>query len=148
MSDQARIGIAEDRDREAVRYPVGVNRRIGAAPVLAPTDGCATGTAKLAFIEGRFVLDGSLSATPIAASGYRLRSAASAFGLLRSNAGKEPPTPALEVRRVELGTATFETDRAGTTLPAWMFFFRGVEHPAAVLALAGSEVFEPPRQGV
>lgn len=114
-------------------------------PVLAPSDGFPTDAAKLAFNEGRFILDAKLPATPTVLDGYRLRSAASAFGLLKADPGKGPTAPPLEVRGVDLRTATFDTDRGAATLPAWIFLFRGVDHPAAVLALTQSEVFEPPR---
>jgi hypothetical protein len=45
---------------------------------------------------------------------------------------------------VRLGTATFQTDRGKAKLPAWLFSFRGVTDPAAVLAVAPPEVFYPP----
>jgi hypothetical protein len=77
-------------------------------------------------------------------SGYRLRSAASALVLLRADPGRGSRVAPLSINRVVLGVATFSTDRGEDTLPAWKFYFHGVEQPAAVLALVRSEVFEPP----
>jgi hypothetical protein len=46
--------------------------------------------------------------------------------------------------RIVLGSAAFQTDRGPVDLPAWLVSFKGVEHPATVLAVAPSARFGSP----
>jgi hypothetical protein len=112
--------------------------------VNAPDAGFPTGDAKVAFIEGRFILRTALPTGPRSKNGYQLISAASALGLMRGRSGKGPSTPSLPITRVVLADAWFPTDRRDLLLPAWKFYFRGIKQPAAVLALTGARVFEAP----
>jgi hypothetical protein len=58
-----------------------------------------------------------------------------------------PPAPArLRVTSVRLGTAMFMTDRGQRRLPAWLFSFAAIRGPAAVLAVAPTQIFPPPAQ--
>jgi hypothetical protein len=57
--------------------------------------------------------------------------------------GQGSPAP-LHIASVELGSAEFQTDRGRAELPAWLFSFDEVAHPAPVLALDSSEMFEHP----
>src|SRR5581483_12465416 len=52
--------------------------------------------------------------------------------------------PPLFITRVRPGSALFATDRGRMRLPAWKFFFRGVDDPALVLGVARPSVFFPP----
>jgi hypothetical protein len=45
---------------------------------------------------------------------------------------------------VNLGTGVFWTDRGPRRLPAWLFTFRGVADPAAVLAVTPAAIYTPP----
>jgi hypothetical protein len=113
--------------------------------VLDPPSGFRTGQAKLAYIQGRFVLRAPLPPGPATAGGFRLVSAAAAYRSLaplgRPGLAEVPP---LIVTAVHLGTATFMTDRGPVRLPTWQFSFQGVTDPASVRAVAAPEVFLTP----
>ncbi len=132
------------------RFPASAKPRpvvpIGSGLVLAPTAGFLRDpNAKLAFVDGDFALRTVLPETPKRTGGYRLLTAASAFRLLKSGGGKGPSRGAvLAVTGVRLGSATFQTDRGESKLPAWLFSFADVKGPAAVLAIAPPNVFNPP----
>jgi hypothetical protein len=80
-----------------------------------------------------------------AAAGFPLISASAAFRVLESTAAKGPPaTIRLKVTTVRLGAVVFQTDRGPRQLPAWLFGFRGIQDPAAVLAVAPARIFSPP----
>jgi hypothetical protein len=114
--------------------------------VLDPPSGFRTGEAKIAYIEGRFVLRTPLPPGPATAGGFRLVvSAAAAFRRLAA-AGRpgHDQVPPLLVTSVHLATATFMTDRGSVRLPTWRFSFQGVADPASVLAVAAPEVFITP----
>lgn len=96
--------------------------------------GYHTGDAKLAVATGRYELATTLpsthpatSATTLPDGTFRLPiiSAAQAYERLRgfgnpANAPGANPAP-LQITRVELGKASFHTDRGGLDLPAWLF---------------------------
>ena len=131
------------------RFPASAIPRpvvpVGEGVVLDPATGFKTGDAKIAFINGDFTLRTSLPKHPGRDDGYRLLTARAGFRLLRSSTGKGPTSsPPLAVTGVRLGTAIFQTDRGKAKLPAWLFSFRGVTDPAAVLAVAPPRVFYPP----
>ncbi len=117
-------------------------------PVSAPASGFTTNDAKEAFLSGAFVAPATLLSGPLAAARYPGLSAADALGLMRSEGtpaggAPAPPTP-LVITTVRFDSAPFKTDRGVKVLPAWLFSFRGVVDPAAVLAVAPSSQFSAP----
>jgi hypothetical protein len=138
--------------RQALRdwsgFPVSASPRplvLVASRVADPSSGFPDGAAKLAYIEAAINVPAGLPAGPATAAGFPLISASAAFRVLRSNAAKGPPAPIrLTVTTVRLGTGVFPTDRGLRQLPAWLFAFRGIQDPAAVLAVAPSRIFSPP----
>jgi hypothetical protein len=117
---------------------------ISQGSVLDPKTGFPTGDAKLAYLQGHFVLRVTLPKTPSQFHGRPVISARRALKLLSSNSGPGPPTSPLEITHVKLGWASFSTERGLRTLPAWAFSLVGVKDPTYVLALTGSGVFTPP----
>jgi hypothetical protein len=113
--------------------------------VLDPPSGFRTSEAKLAYIQGRFVLRAPLPTGPATTGGFRLMSAAAAYRSL-APLGRPglPEVPPLVVTAVHLATATFMTDRGPVRLPTWQFSFQGVTDRASVLAVAAPEVFSTP----
>jgi hypothetical protein len=119
-------------------FPVGAKPRpivpLGEGLVLDPRTGFPSGAAKTAYEEGRFALRTALP--PGSATAYRrLR----AIGV--NDHEKVPP---LLVSAVKPARAVFVTDRGRMRLPAWLFFFKDVAHPASVLALTAPDLFIPP----
>jgi hypothetical protein len=113
--------------------------------VLDPPSGFRTAEAKLAYIEGSFVLRTPLPPGPAAAGGFRLVSAAAAYrDLTAVGRPRQTEVPPLLVTAVRLATATFVTDRGRVHLPTWQFSFQGVADPASVLAVAAPQVFITP----
>jgi hypothetical protein len=96
--------------------------------------GYHTDDAKLAVVTGRYELAATLPSTQPVTSTATLPdgtfqlpiiTAAQAYERLRgtgnpANAPGESPAP-LRITRVELGTASFHTDRGALELPAWLF---------------------------
>lgn len=117
-------------------------------PVTAPRSGFVTTDAKEAFLSGAFVASIVLPTGPPSADGLPVISADQALEAMRaegtpaSNA-PSPPTP-LTITGARFGSAPFRTDRGTMVLPAWLFTFRGVADPAAVLAVAPSSRFAAP----
>jgi len=131
-------------------FPVHASPRpvvLTSDPVSAPPGGFRTDDSKLAFISGAFVAPATLPSGPQRADGYPVITAAQALAVMRAEgrAGGtvHPPAP-LMITTIRLGASPFETDRGTRMLPAWLFSFQGVEHPAAVLAVAPSARFSPP----
>lgn len=126
-------------------FPVGAPTRplvLAGPQVDDPASGFPDGTTKLAYIEGAFDRPATMPAGPATAAGYRLIGAYQAFRVLKSAAGKGPTvTVRLKVTMVRLGSGVFQTDRGIRRLPAWLFGFAGVPHPAAVLAVAPAGIF-------
>ena len=119
-------------------FPVQAKPRpivpLGEGLVLDPRTGFRTVAAKTAYEEGRFALRTALP--PGAITAYRrLR----AIGV-----DDDQKVAPLLITAVKPGSATFVTDRGPMRLPAWQFSFKGVAHPASVLALGPPDVFIPP----
>jgi hypothetical protein len=137
------------RLRRALRvwagFPVGASPRpliLLEGQVDAPSGGFPDDTSKNAFSDGTITAPSTFPAGPATAGGFPITSAQTAFGLFKSTAGQGPPAAvALDVTSVRLGTAVFETDRGYQPLPAWLFSFRGVQNPAAVLAVAPAAIY-------
>ena len=110
--------------------------------VVGPAGGFRTDADKVAFGAGAFVAPSHFPEGPSERGGFQLISAAAGFAALRSTGTGESATK-LTVSGVDLGSATFLTDRGRRRLPAWLFSFVGVENPAAVLAVARSDRFWP-----
>ena len=98
---------------------------------------------KEAFEAGAFSSPSSFPSAPATAGGFPIIGPIEAFARLHS-AGTGTASTTLETTDVRLGTASFLTDRGPRTLPAWLFSFRDVENPAAVLATAASAMFATP----
>lgn len=128
------------------RFPVNANPRpivpLGERIVLDPASGFPTGAAKLAYVEGQFVLHTALPPGPASSGRFHLVSATAAYRRLRvGGVNQHQAVSPLVVRAVKPGSATFLTDRGPMRLPAWQFWFGGVADPASVLALAAGDVF-------
>jgi hypothetical protein len=132
-------------------FPVDASPRpliLTSDPVSAPASGFRTGDDKEAFLSGAFAAPATLPSGPQNAAGYPVIGAAQALAAMRAEGSSaigaiRPPSP-LVITAVNLATSSFETDRGTRLLPAWMFSFQGVEHSAAVLAVAPSSRYSPP----
>lgn len=137
--------------RQALRvwsgFPVSASPRplVLVGPRVAdPLNGFPDGAAKLAYIERAVNVPAALPLGPTTAAGFPLISAREAVRVFKSTAGKGPPaTTRLTVTTMRLGTGLFRTDRGPRRLPAWLFRFRGIQHPAAVLAVTAARIFSP-----
>ena len=130
-------------------FPARARRRpviaLGEGVVLDPPTGFPNDETKVAYSEGRFVLRAPVPAGPATVGRWQISSPADAFARLRATErARGPEMPALVIRRVQLSTATFLTDRGRQRLPAWQFSFKDVARPASVLALAAPYLFMPP----
>lgn len=128
-------------------FPVGASRRpivmIGST-VVAPLDGFRSTEQKEAFCAADLVPPSVLPRSRSLANGYSIIGADEALRQLEASGdGQGSPSP-LHITTVELGTARFATDRGHRELPAWLFSFHGVSHPAGVLAVATHELFPRP----
>jgi hypothetical protein len=102
--------------------------------VLDPPGGFRTVAQKIAYLEGRFVLD--IALPPGSEVAYqRLRA---------GGVDEHEKVPALVVTAVKPGSGVFLTDRGRRQLPTWQFSFKGVADPASVLALVPPKVFISP----
>jgi hypothetical protein len=100
------------------------------------------------FDEGRYRLSIPLPSEPALSAGYRLISTASAYRSLRAFAAVKAggSGPIVIIRSIRLGRSSFLTDRGNELLPAWLFFAKGLRHPAAVLAARPYPAPAPLRQ--
>jgi hypothetical protein len=130
------------------RYPVGSSRPVLLieGSVLAPNGGFGTIGAKLAFLQGRFMLRTALPPTPLRFRGWQVSSARQALDVWRSQSsrGRTSAKERLVIIGVRLASASFSTETGSRTLPAWVFAVRGLDMPVQVLALPASRVFNPP----
>jgi len=132
-------------------FPVSASPRplvLTSGTVSGPASGFATGEAKEAFASGAFTEPTPFPVGPDRAAGYPVVTARTAFEAMRADGSPilgapSPPTP-LVVTAIQLGSASFDTDRGVRDLPAWLFSFRDVHDPAAVLAVAPSEQYPVP----
>jgi hypothetical protein len=113
--------------------------------IIGPRSGFRNEDMKNAYIDGNFVPPPSFPSTPPTVDDFPIIAARDALEALRTAGdgqwfSKEP----LKVTTIELQSATFPLDRVPRVLPAWLFSFRDVEHPAAVLAVAYASRFMPP----
>jgi len=116
------------------------------APPQFPPRGFVDGAAKMAAMAGRYELAVAFPADPPDALSVVLpdgpadlpsRTAREAFGVLTAD-GTQGPGPSLTITAVELGVATFPSDRGPLALPAWLFTGPGVIGPISVPAVAES----------
>lgn len=119
-------------------FPVRARPRpivpLGEGIVLNPRTGFRTDRQEFAYLEGRYALDTALPP-----------GAAAAYGRLRAQRnGQHVKVPPLVITAVHPGSGVFVTDRGRMRLPAWQFSFKGVAHPASVLALEPPDIFIPP----
>ncbi|MGE5287498.1 MAG: hypothetical protein ACM3ML_09900 [Micromonosporaceae bacterium] len=128
-------------------FPVSASPRplVLSGPRVADPEGFPNGAAKLAYTQGAIHTPAALPSRPAAAAGFPLISSREAFGVFAATPAKGAPAVApLTVTAVRIGTGVFQTDRGPRRLPAWLFGFRGIQDPAAVLAVAPVRVFSPP----
>jgi hypothetical protein len=130
-------------------FPVQARARpivpLGEGLVIDPRTGFRTGAAKAAYEEGRFALRTLLPGSVGNFGRFTEVPAATAYHRLRAiRVDEHDKVPPLIVTAVHIGTATFVTDRGRMRLPAWQFFFKGVAHPASVLAVGPPDLFIPP----
>ncbi|HEU5472200.1 MAG TPA: hypothetical protein VFV67_16220 [Actinophytocola sp.] len=122
-----------------VPRPIVLTRR---PPMLA---GFSSDEGKLAAVAGSYEVTGPLPDAPPTVTAelpdgpaeFRTLPAEAALAGLRaagSGAGTQPAQP-LRIQKVELGTATFGTDRGGLALPAWLFHSDQATGPIAWPAL-------------
>jgi hypothetical protein len=113
--------------------------------VVDPATGFPTAAEKLAYEDGHFALRAALPVWLATLGRFQVVSATAALHRLRaSGVHQRDNLPPLVITAVKPGAATFVTDRGRMHLPAWKFFFKGVEDPASVLALAPPDLFIPP----
>ena len=104
-----------------------------------PSTGFPPGDDKLAYMSGQFTMATALPGGSSTWHQQQLITADQALAELRSSGQGAPLTSAaLSVTAVQLGTATFSTDRGQRSLPAWVFRFAGVSDPASVLAIGAA----------
>lgn len=130
-------------------FPVHADPRpivaVGEGIVLDPASGFPTDAAKLAYMEGHFVLRAPLPGSVGNFGRYAEVPATVAYRRLRAGRRQSGVTaPPLIITAVHIGTARFLTDRGPMRLPAWQFHFKGVADPASVLAVAAPDLFTPP----
>jgi hypothetical protein len=136
-------------------FPIDASVRplvLTADPVSAPASGFRTVDAKEAFLTGLFTAPDAVPSGPQEADGFPVISAAQALAVMRAEGtpaggAPRPPTP-LVITGVRFGTSSFATDRGTQLLPAWLFFFQGVQNPATVLAVATSSTFPAPPESL
>ena len=130
------------------RFPVAASPRplvLTGPDVTAPPAGFPSGADKLAYEAGAITFPPAMPRGPVSAGGLRVITAGQAAALFRRRAVTGPPAHTrLRVTTVRLGAATFVTDRGMRRLPAWLFSFAAVRGPAAVLAVAPTQIFPPP----
>lgn len=123
-------------------YPVTARPRpvvLVDSPILNPAGGFVDNADKVAYLSSTFTVAASLPTTPAVAGDVPLISARSAFDVLSSpGAPKAHIGSRLTITAVRMSRAVFATDRGQQMLPAWAFTFRGVRHPAYVMALSPS----------
>ena len=114
--------------------------------VTSPSFAFPNGDEKLAFLRGQIDPPIAWPASPGEAGGYRLITARAAFAEFMPPAGTDdPPTSTwLQTSSVQIGTASFESDRGPLQLPAWAFTFDGVPGSAAVLAAVPASLYPVP----
>jgi hypothetical protein len=130
-------------------FPVGAKPRpivpLGERLVIDPRTGFPSAAASTAYQEGRFALRTLLPGSVGSFGRFAEVPASSAYDRLRAiGVDEHEQVPPLLVTGVHIGTARFVTDRGRMRLPAWKFSFKGVAHPASVLAVGGSDLFAPP----
>jgi hypothetical protein len=105
-----------------------------------------SGDDKLAFFLGQIHPPVAWPTNPGEADGYPLITPAAAFAEFMPTPGTyDPPTTTwLDTSSVQLGTATFTSDRGPYQLPTWEFTFGGVSGSEAVLAVAPASIYSVP----
>lgn len=153
-------GSASSADQQVLRqvlaawagFPVSASPRPllllgGAGETTASASfGFPNGADKMAFGDGAIDPPAAWPKSPGEAAGYRLITAAAAFGEFTPPAGtaRPPATTRLRTGAVTLGSAGFATDRGQLELPAWVFTFEDVPGWVAVLAVAPASVYPMP----
>jgi len=127
-------------------FPAGARPRpiiLGELPKV-PDAGFATGDAKEAVLAGRYLLATRLPADPSATARVTLPDGPATLSTITARqaldamstapAGSSGPTT--RITRVELGSASFSSDRGPLPLPAWLFTVDGATGPLAWPAIA------------
>jgi hypothetical protein len=128
-------------------FPVGSSPRpivLTGGSVLDPEYGFPDDTSKIAYGNGEINAPASWPQSPGSSMGFTIIGAPVAFKTLTTPNGVIGTPPPLSTSGVQLGSATFLTDRGNRDLPAWLFSLSGVQNPAKVLAVSPSEVYSAP----
>jgi hypothetical protein len=130
------------------KFPVSVSPRplvLAGPDITGPLPGFPSGATKLAYLQGAITFPANMPHGRASAGGFRVITARQAAALFRPGAVKGPPPGTrLRVTTVRLGAGMFVTDRGVRRLPAWRFGFTAIRGPAAVLAVAPTQLFTPP----
>jgi hypothetical protein len=114
--------------------------------VIGPPTGFPDGDTKEAYLSGTLDLPTTFPRGPSNRDGFPLIDAKQAARLLIKGDKMQPARTRLSVTEVRLASAVFDTDRGPRRLPAWLYSLRRVADPVAVLAIAPSALFTPPRE--
>lgn len=128
-------------------FPVGSSPRpivLVGGSVLDPEYGFPDGASKIAYGNGEINAPATWPPSPGSSMGLAIIGAPAAFKTLTTPNGVLGTPPPLSTSGVQLGSATFLTDRGNRNLPAWLFSLSGVQHPAEVLAVSPSAIYSAP----
>jgi hypothetical protein len=108
--------------------------------------GFSSADAKFAYQDGQIRPPATWPVSPGQADGYPLIAAAQAFTEFAPPAGAQFPTTStwLQATSVQLGAASFDSDRGPVELPAWVFTLDQASGSVAVLALTPASVYATP----
>jgi hypothetical protein len=112
--------------------------------VLDPEYGFPNDASKEAYGNGEINPPATWPPTPGSSMGFTIIGAPAAFKTLTTPNGVIGTPPPLSTSGVQLGSATFLTDRGNRDLPAWLFSLSGVQNPAKVLAVSPSAIYSAP----
>jgi hypothetical protein len=131
-------------------FPARASRRplvLAGPDIVDPPNRFPGAAAKLAYLERAVRFPSSLPPGPARAGGFHLINARQAVALFQSGAAHDPPAGIrLRVTTIRFGTGVFLTDRGPRRLPAWLLGLAGIDGPAAILAVAPGQIFNPPAQ--
>lgn len=134
--------------RDWAAFPVNAVPRplvLTGSSIIDPASGFANSDDKAAYLSGSFDLMSRLPSATATADGREVMTAQSALTMLKDlGAGNRLTSTHLQISRVNLGAATFDTDRGPQLLPAWIFRLRGVTDPTFVLALPQAQWWPKP----
>lgn len=141
MAVDAALAMWADFPLDASPRPIVV---LPGRAIVGPRYGFRDDRLKCAYLDGAFEAPARFPAAPTTAEGYPVISAAEAFATLTAAGDGQGSDTTLPVTQMRLESATFETDRGRSPLPAWLVSLRDVQNPVSVLDVAPSARFLPP----